>query len=701
MKLKILISIVSFILLCIALSVAVSSSSTSSSYSHFLLVAWNQPGHYAPIHYTAQELLKRDNTFVSIITTGSDEVDVHKLTGKTLDYSKRIGKENHLNIIKSYGTGYQDKQSRDLSIREMLLGYEKQNIWTFNAISTLLQNTVSSNSRTGALTVHEYLIETQTIQPPLDFDEYRNKNNDIDEYNINTDTRYDFLGNYHWNQTGLLKKYFESNQFWCQIFAATDENGNVIPVTDKSGFEWIHLGFNNYKSKKIDLMYVDFFQVSTLVMLKYFTFKYDIPIVTFYGGLYEISSHLAANSYPINIAIADIIKETIFDLPQKYNHYKFLHDLNLLSSDNVLNILWYYSMSNNLVRDMIYGHNNLIANFDYPMTSIGHRFKVESYIKRFGYYIPNSTVNNENSIKMIHNVETKHPILYEFLQNKEYEQLPIVLISFGSFFTPLEKIKLSLFNVFKLNCLYLKKYRVIWKISKDSESVFNLVLKELKTFEKETGIAGKDLMYITHWMPQIELLSSKKIDLFITHGGANSVQEALLCEIKMLLMPQMFEQHENSVPIDNLGCGIIIPPSMYINEDIKGEKLDNLISNKINRILFDETNKFDKNCGKLNQLLLKSGDVNDIVDYFEYLVQEKEFLRDKPYHVKTGKFGLLNQSDEKTQHLFAVVICLFVLMLLGLACVKCCTVLTQCTQRCCCCNATVSDEKNLTFKKNV
>jgi len=57
-------------------------------------------------------------------------------------------------------------------------------------------------------------------------------------------------------------------------------------------------------------------------------------------------------------------------------------------------------------------------------------------------------------------------------------------------------------------------------------------------------------------VPQLELL--EKVDLFITHGGMNSVNEGLNCGVPLVIVPQQIEQAFNGRQVARQGAGVIL-----------------------------------------------------------------------------------------------------------------------------------------------
>ena len=62
-----------------------------------------------------------------------------------------------------------------------------------------------------------------------------------------------------------------------------------------------------------------------------------------------------------------------------------------------------------------------------------------------------------------------------------------------------------------------------------------------------------DNITMAQWVPQQEVLG--QVDLFLTHAGMNSVNEALYYGVPMLLFPHHMEQAANAKRVTRLGCG--------------------------------------------------------------------------------------------------------------------------------------------------
>jgi MGT family glycosyltransferase len=58
------------------------------------------------------------------------------------------------------------------------------------------------------------------------------------------------------------------------------------------------------------------------------------------------------------------------------------------------------------------------------------------------------------------------------------------------------------------------------------------------------------------YVPQLQVL--QEADLFITHGGMNSINEAVVYGVPMIVVPNTIEQSINAVRIEDLQCGLYL-----------------------------------------------------------------------------------------------------------------------------------------------
>jgi MGT family glycosyltransferase len=69
----------------------------------------------------------------------------------------------------------------------------------------------------------------------------------------------------------------------------------------------------------------------------------------------------------------------------------------------------------------------------------------------------------------------------------------------------------------------------------------------------------------SHWLvrdylPQVQLL--RRAALAVTHGGNNSVTEALTCGVPMLVLPFSTDQFAGAAAVENAGLGLVLDPNV-------------------------------------------------------------------------------------------------------------------------------------------
>ena len=67
-----------------------------------------------------------------------------------------------------------------------------------------------------------------------------------------------------------------------------------------------------------------------------------------------------------------------------------------------------------------------------------------------------------------------------------------------------------------------------------------------------------DSFRLEEYVPQIALLASPRVGCFITHGGAGSVQDAVVCGKPVLCIPFMWDQPYNASLLRALGVGRVL-----------------------------------------------------------------------------------------------------------------------------------------------
>lgn len=101
-----------------------------------------------------------------------------------------------------------------------------------------------------------------------------------------------------------------------------------------------------------------------------------------------------------------------------------------------------------------------------------------------------------------------------------------------------ESVKTNIFGTF----INFPEYHFIVKIDKDDH-------RSLEILKKAPNV------YITTWAPQPALLQHHRLELFITHGGYNSILEVAVTGKPVLLLPMMHDQMRNAAVVKRNGWG--------------------------------------------------------------------------------------------------------------------------------------------------
>lgn len=63
---------------------------------------------------------------------------------------------------------------------------------------------------------------------------------------------------------------------------------------------------------------------------------------------------------------------------------------------------------------------------------------------------------------------------------------------------------------------------------------------------------------VGQFMPQLQIL--REANLFVTHGGMNSISESVMLRTPMIVVPNTLEQSVNALRVEQLGAGRYLPP---------------------------------------------------------------------------------------------------------------------------------------------
>uniref|UniRef100_A0A915HK44 glucuronosyltransferase n=1 Tax=Romanomermis culicivorax TaxID=13658 RepID=A0A915HK44_ROMCU len=140
----------------------------------------------------------------------------------------------------------------------------------------------------------------------------------------------------------------------------------------------------------------------------------------------------------------------------------------------------------------------------------------------------------------------------------------VVLFSLGSITNtdgmPLEW-KTSFLNAFSR----FPTYTFIWKLDSKIE---------------DSSITIPQNVIVTQWMPQNDLLASTRVKGFITHGGFNSLMEATMAGIPLIMIPLFWDQFRNANNAVSRGVGIMLTKRQIVDPERLYTVLRDMLYNK-------------------------------------------------------------------------------------------------------------------------
>uniref|UniRef100_A0A0M3JZG3 UDP-glucuronosyltransferase n=1 Tax=Anisakis simplex TaxID=6269 RepID=A0A0M3JZG3_ANISI len=84
--------------------------------------------------------------------------------------------------------------------------------------------------------------------------------------------------------------------------------------------------------------------------------------------------------------------------------------------------------------------------------------------------------------------------------------------------------------------------------------------------------------HLSKWIPQVDLLQNNKTLLFISHGGYNSVQEAIHSAVPIVTIPLFGDQFVNARSVERLRLGVRLSKSDVRSETLV-KAIDQILSN--------------------------------------------------------------------------------------------------------------------------
>lgn len=173
------------------------------------------------------------------------------------------------------------------------------------------------------------------------------------------------------------------------------------------------------------------------------------------------------------------------------------------------------------------------------------------------------------------------------------------------------KIYLSLGTVFNNKPEIFKK--ILYGLEKEN---LQIIVSAGGAYEKLMKYSFGDNVLIFRSVPQLEIL--KKVDLVISHGGNNTINETLATGKPIIVMPIGGEQGDNASKVEYLNVGNRINISNFSSKDVL---------EKVKIIFSDSTLK--ENADRIREILSKTDAVNTSAELISWIAENQ-----KPINLK-------------------------------------------------------------------
>ncbi|RJE89651.1 hypothetical protein D3P07_05280 [Paenibacillus sp. 1011MAR3C5] len=117
---------------------------------------------------------------------------------------------------------------------------------------------------------------------------------------------------------------------------------------------------------------------------------------------------------------------------------------------------------------------------------------------------------------------------------------------------------------------------------------------------------------VRSYVPQLDILS--RADVFVTHGGANSIYESLCSGVPMVVLPQVFDEYMGALMVERAGTGIYMRDERVGAEGLR-EAVDRIAA----------LPEYKENCAKIRHSFEKTGGLDHAVDEILKFVKQKVY----------------------------------------------------------------------------
>lgn len=156
-------------------------------------------------------------------------------------------------------------------------------------------------------------------------------------------------------------------------------------------------------------------------------------------------------------------------------------------------------------------------------------------------------------------------------------------------------------------------YKMCFEALKDLDAVIVLSTGAFKDLSKLSPIPENFI--VRTFAPQALLM--KHIDVFVTHGGMNSVHDGLSHEVPLLVIPQTFEQTLNALIVQDGGVGVMLRPD---KEVITAEKIRQNVDNLL------VSSEYPHKLAKMKESFEESGGISKALEAIFSLVRQDSLI---------------------------------------------------------------------------
>ncbi|RCN30630.1 UDP-glucoronosyl and UDP-glucosyl transferase [Ancylostoma caninum] len=127
-------------------------------------------------------------------------------------------------------------------------------------------------------------------------------------------------------------------------------------------------------------------------------------------------------------------------------------------------------------------------------------------------------------------------------------------------------------------------------------------------------------IYPMKWVPQTDLLADKRLSLFITHGGMNSMLESMFHGKPVIVIPLFGDQQMNSKNVIRIGTGTVIDRNNLNKKSLKEAIQKTLFNQKIARetafvasLLAGRPQQYRQDIAKWTKIIIEHGKMNHLL----------------------------------------------------------------------------------------